>query len=384
MTQINVDTDFVDGLQLIIDSLMKDDASKTSDKEFEKDGLSDSGYVTLDHTDDLPEADHWCPDAMDWHTSDHESAKAPSVHINVDHHNGDDPYKSENDGEIGKILPLLAAIAPAVGAVGAVGGAVGEAVGQVAETGAEAAQQMSHTDEHKVKDDDVDKEYDQNTNLPPEFGKPEKGKSIAEPFLRKREDGDEDEGIKKQQDIPHEQEGLAMPPTASMPPATMEGGSEPRFAPPTVAKSYDQSFDVLKIWASVDRALPKNEDLLLTDDLSILNSFGLETFTNIEDLVEGTLVHKMLVDRANRPTKEWWESGIKLAEVIEGIDEPAILTAFLYYEPDTFDVRDFQKADPGAGGGETQDVQNVGSASAIDGLGMSADSNVPEDKDCDT
>jgi len=73
-----------------------------------------------------------------------------------------------------------------------------------------------------------------------------------------------------------------------------------------------------------------------------------------------------------------------LAESIEDVDEPAILTAFLYYEPDTFDVGDFQKADPGSGGGETQDIQNVGSASAIDGLGMSADDNTPEDKDCDT
>ena len=53
-------------------------------------------------------------------------------------------------------------------------------------------------------------------------------------------------------------------------------------------------------------------------------------------------------------------------------------------------MRDFQKAnssmssDPATRHGETQDVQNVGSASPIDGLGMSADDHAPEDKDCDT
>jgi len=180
MTQNNVDTDFVDGLQLIIDSLIKEDESDIFDEStnIEKilplaalgavggavagavgqavgdvvetgaeaaQQMSDTdekGEGLRKNTEDLPEADHWCPDVMDWHTSDHESAKAPSVHINVDNHSGDDPYKSENA------------------------------------------------------DKDVDKEYDQKTNLPPEFGKPDKGESIAEPFLRKREDAEED--IEKQ------------------------------------------------------------------------------------------------------------------------------------------------------------------------------------------
>ena len=140
-----------------------------------------------------------------------------------------------------------------------------------------------------------------------------------------------------------------MPPS-SMPSADSESQSQPPAAESTpatsmaMAREYDQSLDVLKIWASVDRALPKDEEFILVDDLSILKSFGLETSTNIEDLIEGTLVHKMLVDRANRPTKEWWESGLELAKSVDGMEEPAICTAFLYYEPDTFDMRDFQKA----------------------------------------
>ena len=366
MTQSNIDTDFVDGLQLIIDSLIKEDESDIFDKStaIEKigplaavpaaigaglgavgrvagagvgmagraaavgvgraagtvagsvgDSFDNSGIESADD-DDLPEADHWCPDVMDWHTSDHEPAKAPSVHVNVDQDNGDDPYQSENtDVEKGAVGTAARVAAPLIGV------AVGEKVANTVKKG----------------------EYDQNTNLSPEFGKPKEGESIAEPFLRKREHAEED-----------------------------------------IEKSYDQSLDILKIWASVDRTLPKDDDLTLIDDLSILKSFDLGTSINVEDLVEGTLVHKMLVDRATRPTKEWWEAGIKLAVSIENIDEPAICTAFLYYEPDIFDIRDFQKADPGAGGGETQDIQNVGSASAMDGLGMSADDHAPEDKDCDT
>jgi len=438
MTESNVDTDFVDGLQLIIDSLIKEDESdifeestaiekalplaavggaiagavgqavkfgggasggaigaatpisqggvslnrSDTDEKGERlgknsEGIEDVGervshngasshlpqdkrpldtsivgggqikhQTNIQNADEneLPEANHWCPDVMDWHTSDHEPAKAPSVHINVDNHNGDDPYKSENaDKDVDKsFLPNPGKPPP-------------------------------------ISKPKVEKGgYDQNTNLPPEFGKPEEGESVAEPFLRKREDAEED--IEKQ-------EGST--------PSDM--GTSETAVSMAMAREYNQSIDVLKIWASVDRVLPKDDELSLVDDLSILKSFGLETFTNIEDLVEGTLVHKMLVDRASRPTKEWWESGIKLAESVEGMEEPAICTAFLYYEPDTFDMRDFQKAnssmssDRATRHGETQDMQNVGSASAIDGLGMSADElekldvNVmgPKDEDCD-
>ena len=421
MTQNSVDVDFVDGLQLIIDSLIKEDEGSNLEDEDEDVNL----LVNTSHTDEageestevekgiplaaigaglgalargavrgvgavaqgvgelggdgmeavgeglkegqmgdkgaagLPKADHWCPDVMDWHTSDHEPAKAPSVHINVDQDNGDDPYQSENS-DIEKTGAAAAAPMAATVAEQLVGAAIGEKIANRVKKG----------------------EYDQNTNLPPEFGKPDEGESIAEPFLRKRESMDED--VEKQEAAVPSDSGTV---GTSMPPSSMQQPNDASSMPKpemTMAREYVQSFDVLKIWASVDRALPKDDDVVLVDDLSILKSFGLGTSTNVEDLVEGTLVHKMLVDRATRPTKEWWEAGIKLAEDMDNIDEPAICTAFLYYEPDTFNIGDFQKADPGSGGGETQDVQNVGSASAIDGLGMSADELPPEDKDCDT
>jgi len=413
MTENNVDTNFVDGLQLIIDSLIKEDESDTFEEstaiekvlplaalgaiggavagaagkavgEVVETGaeaaqqMSDTdekGEGLRKNTEDLPEANHWCPDVMDWHTSDHEPAKAPSVHINVDNHNGDDPYKSENaDKGVDKSL-LPGGLNPLTG-------------------------------QPSVPKPKVEKGgYDQNTNLPPEFGKPEEGESIAEPFLRKREDVEED--IEKQEgSIPGDM-----------------GASETAVSM-AMAREYNQSLDVLKIWASVDRVLPKDDELSLVDDLSILKSFGLETSTNIENLVEGTLVHKMLVDRASRPTKEWWESGLELAKSVEGMEEPAICTAFLYYEPDTFQLADFivkasietRSADqnpapmpsnglsPTMGGyvndevvtrSKAQDLEqplpNSGGGSAMGGLGMSADElekldvqvTGPKDEDCD-
>ena len=126
------------------------------------------------------------------------------------------------------------------------------------------------------------------------------------------------------------------------------------------------------------------------DDISILKSFELEETTNIEDLVEGTLVHKMLVDRANRPTSDWWESSMSIAKSINNIDEPAFLSAYLYYDPDTFVLEDFidvEKAEVTRG--KPQDLEmmpNTSGGSAIDGLGMSADDIElygPKDEDCD-
>ena len=124
---------------------------------------------------------------------------------------------------------------------------------------------------------------------------------------------------------------------------------------------------------------------------NILKSFDLDETTNIEDLIKGTLVHKMLVDRTSRPTADWWESSMLLAKSIDAIDEPAFFSAFLYYEPDTFDITDFveiEKAEVTRG--KAQDLEmmpNTSGGSAIDGLGMSADSlehdNGPEDDECD-
>ena len=156
-------------------------------------------------------------------------------------------------------------------------------------------------------------------------------------------------------------------------------------------ESLEKSIDILKIWGSVDRVIPKTElDIDLVDDISILKSFELEETTNIEDLVEGTLVHKMLVDRANRPTSDWWESSMSIAKSINNIDEPAFLSAYLYYDPDTFVLEDFidvEKAEVTRG--KPQDLEmmpNTSGGSAIDGLGMSADDIElygPKDEDCD-
>ena len=101
-----VDTQFLQGLEMLIDSISKSDDVIIKD-----------------------DVDHWCPDVQEWHTADHESANPPSVHVNVDNTNGNDPYQSENE--------------------------------------------------------DVDKEYDQNSNLEP--SSQEGGSdSIAEPFLRRK------------------------------------------------------------------------------------------------------------------------------------------------------------------------------------------------------
>jgi len=383
MTQNSVDTDFVDGLQLIIDSLIKEDESDTFEKSTainvnptetelakilplaalgaiggavagaagkavgdvvetgaeaaqQMSDTDEKGEGLRKNTEDLPEADHWCPDVMDWHTSDHEPAKAPSVHINVDNHNGDDPYKSENaDKGVDKSFlpnpmgPGSTPLKPPPMPKPKIEKQEGDSIPATASSAKVTDYSKTPHAEAvfggngKVTMDPGSlsaKEYDQNTNLPPEFGKPEEGESIAEPFLRKREDVEED--VEKQL------------PVASSTPPTSSPTSSPLSPPSTasssmaMAREYDQSLDVLKIWASVDRALPKDEELALVDDLSILKSFGLETSTNIEDLVEGTLVHKMLVDRASRPTKEWWESGLELAKSVEGMEEPAICMAF--------------------------------------------------------
>ena len=315
----------------------------TAADEEEQEIEDNRGVASTDweSTDGLPEADHWCPDVQTWHTADHEPAQAPSVHVNVDN-NGDDPYQSENeDIEKGGVLAGVArAAAPAIGQ------AVGEKIGS----------------KIKGNDDDVTKgEYDQNTNLDRESQENSES-SVAEPFLNRYAVSDEDED---------------------------EGEEDVEKA---VTMSFDKSIDILKIWGSVDRILPKTElDIDLVDDIRILKSFDLDETTNVEDLVEGTLVHKMLVDRANRPTTDWWESSMSIAKSIDVVDEPAFFAAYLYYEPDTFKLDDFidlEKAEVTQG--KPQDLEmmpNSSGGSAIDGLGMSADdldhNNGPKDDECD-
>ena len=148
----------------------------------------------------------------------------------------------------------------------------------------------------------------------------------------------------------------------------------------------EKSIDVLKIWATVDKALPKIEDnLSLVDDISILKSFELDPTTNVEELIKGTLVYKMLTDRESRPTLEWWESSLLLAKSLNTLETPAFLAAFLYYEPETFYLGDFiEKAEP-SDRGNPQDLEmmpNSSGGSPIDGLGLMADG-PGDDEDCD-
>jgi len=319
MTQSQADLDFVNGLHLMIDSIESSHLQKTEDE--------------------LPEADHWCPDVMHWHTSDHQPAKAPSVHVNVDSTNGDDPYQSENEVEKSGLMGTVArAAAPAIG----------EAIGDKISS--------------KIQGDDVEKgEYDQNTNL--ERHEQENSESsIAEPFLNRyattEDDEDETNDVTKSNDFVS-----------------------------SVVRTHAKSIDILKIWGSVDRVLPKQDgDTALVDDISILKSFDLDESINAEDLVEGTIVHQMLTNRSTRPTKDWWESSMNIAKSIDTVNEPAFLSAFLYYEPDVFELSDFLSVEKA--NAVSQDLEmmpNSSGGSAIDGLGMSADGleTGPEDEDCD-
>ena len=463
MTQSDVDVDFLNGLQLMIDSMAASHLEKADDPDIpgrfadapdakkrishngdeehlpedrrpldttiagggpikyqrniqnadeEEQEIEDNREVAStdwESTKDLPEADHWCPDVQAWHTSKHEPAKAPSVHVNVD---------SKDDGI--------------------------EKIGPVASVSAQEKDARHGTDSLTGH---IENEYDQNTNLD-RHQQENTEESIAEPFLHRREvnedeEGEEDEDIDKQWDAEeHEQEAgenieIApkgagggyrrqgkLPAAARRLPTTKEhlerftrNIGEGGYADPdpyeddetadsqdvrksndgfidSVEQTHGKAIDILKLWASVDRVLPKTEsETVLVNDINILKSFDLDETTNVEDLVTGTLVHKMLVDRASRPTEGWWDSSMLIAKSIDSIDEPAFFSAFLYYEPDTFNMGDFiEKAYDGerSDRGKPQDLgifDNSGIGSAIDGLGMSADdlelSHGPKDEDCD-
>jgi len=478
MTQTNVDDQFLNGLHLMIDSIESSYLEKADDAD------DNAGE------DDLPEADHWCPDVQAWHTADHESAQAPSVHVNVGQDNGDDSSQSENGSDTG----------------------AWEDASKDEDLEKISVAATLKDVEHGI--DRIESEYDQNTNLDrqEQENSPD---SIAEPFLnryavRDDEEGEEEEeediekaraggippslqgqnikpltgpinpvtpeqtargeerklrqnppipshwkgsyldpavqaekqkgkedGVAKQWEAEeHEQEagenidiaprgkGVAteargrqgrLPKAAQRLPATkhefadfdrdIKRGEHADAQPDSyesVEKSLDnsndfiealvrthaKSIDILKIWGSVDRVLPKtSSDAQLLTDIDILKSFDLDETTNIENLIEGTLVHKMLVDRTSRPTAEWWKSSMLIAKAIDTVAEPAFFSAFLYYEPDTFDVTDFIELAE-VTRGKPQDLEmmpNTSGGSAIDGLGMSADGVEPgpKDDDCD-
>tara|TARA_Y100000310_G_scaffold88641_1_gene85696 strand:+ start:2744 stop:4096 length:1353 start_codon:yes stop_codon:yes gene_type:complete len=449
MTQSNVDDKFLNGLHLMIDSIESSYLQK-ADRDYDAEygelqepydekmgsevmgkrrnnprlGLKRTdqfasgppenrripqqhGMMTAADEDDLPEADHWCPDVQEWHTSDHESAKAPSVHVNVDSDNGDDPYQTENGSDTG---------------------AWDDASKDEDLEKISVAATLKDVEHGR---DRIESEYDQNTNLD-RHEQENSSDSIAEPFLNRyavrddeEEEEEEGEDVEKAEispDIPYPSwvkkpempepkpkfPGVEPKPGEPDPrerkkKLDLPGDTQPRPLEMSLDKSNDfieslvqthaKSIDILKIWGSVDRVLPKtSSDVALINDIDILKSFDLDETTNIEDLIEGTLVHKMLVDRASRPTMEWWESSMLMAKSIAVVEEPAFFSAFLYYEPDTFDVTDFidlSKAE--VTHGKPQDLEempNSSGGSAIDGLGMSADGIElcgpgPEDEDCD-
>jgi len=349
MSQSDVNVDFLDGLAKIIDSIEKS-----------ADGSADSILIKDD-------VDHWCPDAQAWHTADHEPAEPPQVHINVADAKGDDPYKSENSVEKQST----------VGNENVGGGTFGN----------------KDENEGMVVMEDTEKEYDQNTNLPPETGKRDKGESVAEPFLRGRKISDIGDDLEKQ--------GFGSAPT---PPSNTNESVETPQPPQGVTgveaitkeylDQYAQPIDMLKIWASVDRELKKDDPGRIVDDLTILESFDLDIDLTTDDLVGGTLVHRMLTDRSTRPTKEWWEASINLAKSVEGVAEPGILSAFLYYESDYFSMGDFIDLSKindveRESKGKPQDLEMMPNSSGGDGmagLGMSADEleeTGPKDEDCD-
>ena len=396
MSQSDIDVDFLEGLSKIINSIEK--SADSADSVLIKDGV-----------------DHWCPDVQEWHTADHEPADPPQVHINVAHAEGDDPYKSENMGDEGQELEKIGPLAAVLGgaALGA-GGAVASRLLGGEEKSADVEKQSTvgnenigggsfgNKDENEgmVVMEDTEKEYDQNTNLPPEMGKRDAGDSVAEPFLRRRKISEIGDDIEKQ--------GWGRAPTP--PSNTSSSDTEPGKPPQGVTgvqdftdlvkeyvTSFDQPVDMLKIWASVDRELQKEDPNRIVDDLTILDSFDLDVDLTTDELVEGTLVHKMLTDRSIRPTKEWWEGSMNLAKSVEGVSEPGILSAFLYYESDYFAMGDFIDISKlneveHTSRGKPQDLEMMPNSSGGDGmpgLGLSAEElhrqsfAGPKDEDCD-
>ena len=396
MSQSDIDVDFLEGLSKIINSIEK--SADSADSVLIKDGV-----------------DHWCPDVQEWHTADHEPADPPQVHINVAHAEGDDPYKSENMGDEGQELEKIGPLAAVLGgaALGA-GGAVASRLLGGEEKSADVEKQSTvgnenigggsfgNKDENEgmVVMEDTEKEYDQNTNLPPEMGKRDAGDSVAEPFLRRRKISEIGDDIEKQ--------GWGRAPTP--PSNTSSSDTEPGKPPQGVTgvqdftdlvkeyvTSFDQPVDMLKIWASVDRELQKEDPNRIVDDLTILDSFDLDVDLTTDELVEGTLVYKMLTDRSIRPTKEWWEASMNLAKSVEGVSEPGILSAFLYYESDHFAMGDFIDISKlneveHTSRGKPQDLEMMPNSSGGDGmagLGLSAEElhrqsfAGPKDEDCD-
>lgn len=334
-------TDFLKGLDLIIDSLVDKQFSSLplAPKGASAGGIMDSDDAEPEDTTDSteeeenPEEEGGAVEKINTTNAGENSYySAPSKKEFETGHASMSGEKSEKAG-LEKIGPAAAALA----------GAAAEPLVSAAADRIRGGK----TDKSHVKDatDLGDK-----TNLPPEMGRREEGSSIAEPMLRRRE-------VRK----------------ANL-------------------NAMQRGIDLFKMMATVDRTIEKfdgTKDRI--SDVQILKAFGLCECTKTEDIKEGTLIHKMLIDRGSRPSTEWWEGCIAFAKSFKDVDEPAFFATFLYYKPDMFRPDSFMKGLNDTGGQvkhgramsrDTEIDENIGAmgGGAIDGLGMSDDDDADVEK----
>jgi hypothetical protein len=145
------------------------------------------------------------------------------------------------------------------------------------------------------------------TNLPPEMGKRDSGETVAMPFLRRK---------------------------------ALKDPKSDDF------KKADSEIARLNAWSVVDRAAGLLSEEVVSD-VFIRKSFNISEDFPIEEVSQGTLLHRLLSD-SNKPSSDWWESCVEFAKSIEGVTEPGIFAAVLYYDPDQFDIEDFLEKESSA------------------------------------
>ena len=145
------------------------------------------------------------------------------------------------------------------------------------------------------------------TNLPPEMGKRDSGETVAMPFLRRK---------------------------------AMKDPKSDDF------KKADSEIARLNAWSVVDKAAGLLSEEAVSDGF-IRKSFNISEDFPIEEVSQGTLLHRLLSD-SNRPSSDWWESCVEFAKSIEGVTEPGIFAAVLYYQPEEFEIADFLEKEASA------------------------------------
>lgn len=118
-----------------------------------------------------------------------------------------------------------------------------------------------------------------------------------------------------------------------------------------------------------------NSDFDFLTDIDIVKSFRLPPNTQTSDLGEGTLVHRLLDDRANRPSKSLWDGCLRLAKAMNSENE-SIFAAEVYFDILEKQIVEEKKYPPGnrPGGGDTMmDNSTAGAADTGGGSFLSAD-----------